>query len=214
MLATERPRDTRRKGFMATILVLALVSASCGGTDFFSDDFEGVVVDPPLTKPPIVLRDTEGNTYDFIKETEGKVTLLYFGYLNCPDVCPVHLAQLAEVFDQLPAVARESVVVFISVDPERDTPDKIRQYLDAFDSRFVGLTGTLEEVQEAQRLAMLPIAQFVGEGDDYTVNHAASVFAFAPDGLGYTIYPFGTRQSQWKNDLQLLVKIRGPEGTE
>ena len=199
---------------MATILVLALVSASCGGTDFFSDDFEGVVVDPPLTKPPIVLRDTEGNTYDFIKETEGKVTLLYFGYLNCPDVCPVHLAQLAEVFDQLPAVARESVVVFISVDPERDTPDKIRQYLDAFDSRFVGLTGTLEEVQEAQRLAMLPIAQFVGEGDDYTVNHAASVFAFAPDGLGYTIYPFGTRQSQWKNDLQLLVKIRGPEGTE
>lgn len=170
-----------------------------------------MVIDPPRSKPSFTLNDTSGRPYDFAAETEGKVALLYFGYINCPDICPVHLAQLAEVFDQIPSVAHDTEVVFVSVDPDRDTPEKIRTYLDNFDSRFVGLTGTLEEVEAVQTTAGVAIAQFVGEGENYTVNHAAMVIAFAPDGLNYTIYPFGTRQSQWKNDLPLLVQITGAE---
>lgn len=192
-------------------LLLAVLIVGCA-QNVPTDELQGVLIDPPQPKPDFVLTDTEGNEFDFAEATEGKLTLLYFGYLNCPDICPVHLAQIAETFDVLPDVARDAVVVFVTVDPERDTPDAIRKFLDNFDSRFIGLTGTLEEVEAAQTASGVPVAIFVGEGDDYTVNHAAQVFAFAPDGLNHTVYPFGTRQSQWTNDLELLAQIEPVEG--
>jgi protein SCO1/2 len=190
-------------------LVLASVAlASCGG-DVASTELQGAVVESATPKPSFVLTDTAGEPYDFVEQTEGKLTLLYFGYLNCPDICPVHMAQIAEVFDQLPAVARDAVVVFVSVDPDRDSPEEIRTYLDNFDSRFVGLTGTMAELESAQTAAGIPLARYVGEGETYTVDHAGWVIAYAPDGLNHSVYPFGTRQSQWTNDLQILAGMGG-----
>lgn len=188
------------------LLSLAVLVAACG-RDVSTGDLQGVLIDPAKPKPEFVLTDTDGQPYDFAAETEGKLTLLYFGYLNCPDICPVHLAQIAETFDQLPDVARDAEVVFVSVDPERDSSEEIRAFLDNFDSRFVGLTGTLEEVQAAQTAANVPVAVFVGDGEDYTVNHAGQVIVFAPDGLNHSVYPFGVRQSQWDNDLRILSQI-------
>lgn len=195
---------------LASFVILAgsLTIAACGGAAS-TEDLQGVVIDPPQPKPEFTLTDTSGNAYDFASETEGKLTLLYFGYLNCPDICPVHLAQIAETFDRIPDVARDAEVVFVSVDPQRDSPAEIRAFLDNFDERFVGLTGTPEELEAAQTAAGVPLAVFVGEGDDYTVNHAAQVIAFAPDGLSHSVYPFGVRQSQWNNDLQVLAEIGG-----
>jgi protein SCO1/2 len=184
--------------------VLALVAC---GRDVASDELQGATVDPPKPKPSFVLTDTSGNRYDFGEETEGKLTLLYFGYLNCPDVCPVHLAQIAETFDRLPAIARDAAVVFVSVDPDRDSLGDIRAFLDNFDTRFVGLTGTLEELEVAQTAAGVPPAVFVGQGDDYTVDHSGIVIAYAPDGMNHSVYPFGVRQSEWNNDLQILADI-------
>lgn len=189
-----------------TSIVLLLLIVACA-PDVSSDDLQGVVIDPPQPKPEFTLTDTSGQRYDFAAETEGKLTLLYFGYINCPDICPVHLAQIAETFDQIPDVARETEVVFVSVDPDRDSPQEIRDFLDSFDNRFVGLTGTAQELATAQTAAGVPVAVFVGEGDDYTVNHAAQVIAYAPDGLSHSVYPFGVRQSQWNNDLQVLADL-------
>ena len=193
-------------------MVLALAISACRAP-VGSDDLEGVVIDPPTEKPSFTLTDTSGRNYDFAAETEGKLTLLYFGYLNCPDICPVHLAQIAEVFERIPDVARDAEVVFVSVDPERDSPEAIRDFLDRFDSRFVGLTGTEEELEEAQEAAGVPPAVRVDaeEGSEYTVDHAGWVLAYAPDGLNHSIYPFGTRQSQWNNDLQALASMSGGE---
>jgi protein SCO1/2 len=106
-------------------------------------------------------------------------------------------------------VARDAVVVFVSVDPDRDSPEEIRTYLDNFDSRFVGLTGTMAELESAQTAAGIPLARYVGEGETYTVDHAGWVIAYAPDGLNHSVYPFGTRQSQWTNDLQILAGMGG-----
>jgi len=189
---------------LALSLLLASLLVACQA-GFASDELQGLVVDPPQPKPSFVLTDTEGMPFDFAAETEGKLALLYFGYTNCPDICPVHMAQIAEVFDQFPDVARNSVVVFVTIDPERDTPEKLRAFLDNFDSRFVGLTGTEEELGAAQDAANVPRAVKAGDGADYTMNHAAWVIAYAPDGLNYSIYPFGIRQSQWSNDLQILA---------
>ena len=189
---------------LALGLLLAPLLVACQA-GFASDELQGLVVDPPQPKPSFVLTDTGGMPFDFAAETEGKLALLYFGYTNCPDICPVHMAQIAEVFDQFPDVARNSVVVFVTIDPERDTPEKLRAFLDNFDSRFVGLTGTEEELGAAQDAANVPRAVKAGDEADYTMNHAAWVIAYAPDGLNYSIYPFGIRQSQWSNDLQILA---------
>lgn len=189
---------------LAVLVLLVVFVASCGA-NVATGELQGVVVDPPNEKPSFVLTDTDGNPYDFVERTEGKTALLYFGYLGCPDICPVHLAQIAEVFDAVPSLARDVEVVFVSVDPDRDSRPAIRAFLDTFDSRFVGLTGTLAELETAQAAAGVPTAVFVGEGDDYTVDHAGWVIAFGPDGLNHSVYPFGTRQSEWTNDLQILV---------
>lgn len=193
---------------LSVAIVVLTTVVSCGGA-VATDDFQGVTFDQPTDKPTFSLTDTDGEPYDFAANTHKKLTLLYFGYLSCPDICPVHLAQIAETFDQLPAVARDAEVIFVSVDPDRDSPDEIRQFLDRFDRRFVGLTGTAEELEQAQIASGVPVARKVGDGDDYTVDHAAQVLAFAPDGRGYTVYPFGTRQTEWANDLQILAGMTG-----
>lgn len=199
-----RPRTTPT----AVLLVIALFVAACG-RNVASGELQGVVVDPPQPKPSFTLTDTSGEPYEFAAETEGKLALLYFGYLNCPDICPVHLAQIAEVFDQIPEVARDTEVVFVSVDPDRDSPDEIRAFLDAFDTRFTGLTGTRAELDIAQTEAGVPPAVIEVDGDDYTVDHAGWVIAYAPDGLQHANFPFGTRQSEWANDLQILAARDG-----
>lgn len=211
-MVVTRP-DRRRLTPVFLLLVLVLVVAACR-PPVTSDELQGVVVDPPKEKASFTLTDTSGDAYDFAFETEGKLALLYFGYLNCPDICPVHLAQIAEVFDRVPDVARQTEVVFVSVDPGRDSPAEIREFLDGFDSRFVGLHGTEEELEAAQEAAGVPPAIVVeGEEDEgYTVDHAGWVIAYAPDGLNHSIYPFGTRQSEWTNDLQALAAMDGEAG--
>src|SRR5690554_3941436 len=95
---------------MAGAFVFSVVLTSCG-SDLSTDALQGVVVENPTEKPSFTLTDTSGEPYDFAAETEGRLTLLYFGYLNCPDICPVHLAQIAEVFARQPDIARATDVV-------------------------------------------------------------------------------------------------------
>ncbi|HUG08766.1 MAG TPA: SCO family protein [Acidimicrobiia bacterium] len=184
-------------------VLVAMLTACAPG--LVTGELQGVAIENPAERPSFTLTDTSGEPYEFAAATEGKLTLLYFGYLNCPDICPVHLAQIAEVFERIPNVARDTEVVFVSVDPGRDSPQDIREFLDNFDHRFVGLTGTEDELVRAQSAAGVPPAVIVENGDDYTVDHAGWVIAYGPDGLNHAIYPFGTRQSQWDNDLQILA---------
>jgi protein SCO1/2 len=187
-------------------LLFGVVACSATSTTTTSSSaFDGTVLEPPQAKPEFVLTDTQGQPYDFQAETTGKLTLLYFGYTFCPDICPVQLAQLAAVMDRLPDVERNSVVVFVTVDPDRDTPQVIRSFLDKFDTKFVGLSGTVDQVEAAQRAAGVPVAVKIGDGADYSMGHASQVIAYAPDGLAYTQYPYGTRQTQWVHDLPIIL---------
>lgn len=195
-----------RVRFLLLAVGLALFLGACDGT-VTGDDLEGVALAEPTPKPDFTLTDTSGERFQFAEETEGKLTLLYFGYTYCPDICPVHLAQIAESLDQVPRLRDSVEMVFVTVDPERDTPEVLRNFLDKFDSSFVGLTGTDEELEEAQKAAGVAPAFKEGEGDNYTVQHAGQVLAWAPDGLLYAQYPFGTRQTTWINDLSLLADI-------
>jgi protein SCO1/2 len=186
---------------------ILLVTACAGGIS--TGRLQGEVIEDPQPKPEFTLTDTSGAPYEFSADTEGKLTLLYFGYTNCPDICPVHLAQIAETLDQYPELARDTEVVFVTVDPNRDTPQVLRDFLDNFSTLFVGLTGTPDQVKDAQVAAGLPPATITGDGEDYTVDHAGWVTAYSPDGLSRAMYPYGTRQNVWGNDLTILVEMAG-----
>ncbi|HEC08114.1 MAG TPA: SCO family protein [Acidimicrobiales bacterium] len=188
------------------VLTVLLVLSACGRAAATSEStWAGVELAQPMAKPQLVLTDTDGNPYDLVERTAGRTTLVYFGYTSCTDICPIHLAQLSQVMSRND-MPRDVTVILITVDPERDTPEVLRRYLDSFDPEFVGLTGTVAEVEEAQRMFGLPVAR--PELDDPGVyGHAGQVFAFAPDGLARTVYPYGTRQTQWVHDLPLLADI-------
>lgn len=178
-----------------------------------------IVLEDPGPRPDFTLTDTEGRPYSFRAETEGKVALLFFGYTYCPDVCPVHMAGIAAVLREYGYDLRSQFeVVFVSVDPKRDTPERIRQWLDHFDTRFVGLRGDTAEINSIQLEVFLPPAirldqpgSTASEGvEDYTVGHATQVIAFAPDDAVRVIYPFGTRQADWAHDLPRLAGREAP----
>jgi len=160
----------------------------------------------PLAKPTFTLNTTAGEPFDFQSETEGYVTLLFFGYTHCPDVCPIHMANIAAVLTTLPPSTANGIkVVMVTTDPDRDSPQRLRAWLDSFDPSFVGLRGPLEEVNQIQQSLGLPPAVLYGEGEEYEVGHSARVIAFTTDNLAHFSYPFGTRQVDWAHDLPLLV---------
>jgi protein SCO1/2 len=164
----------------------------------------------PWPKPDFTLLTTRGERFEFRSDTDGYVTLLFFGYTNCPDVCPVHMANIAAVLPKLPPqVATAIKVVFVTTDPERDTPERLESWLSGFDPRFIGLVGSLEAVNKIQRDVGLAPATRLGDRDDgYRVGHAAQVVAYTRDNQAHVVYPFGTRQADWAHDLPILVEAK------
>jgi protein SCO1/2 len=194
---------------LRSALCALLLSACAGDGSGSASGFRGVAVATPTAKPAIVLKDINGQPYDFVAATKDKVALLFFGYTHCPDICPLHMANIAAVLRRMPAEDRARVVtVFVTTDPDRDTPERLREWLTNFDPSFVALTGTKQELAQAQASLGLSEATREYTGADsakYYVGHAAQVFAFARDGMGYLVYPFGIRQEDWANDLPKLV---------
>lgn len=175
-------------------------------------ELRGILLPDPLPKIDFTLANTAGEPFAFRDETDGYVTLLFFGFTHCPDICPVHMANLAAVLRKLPPQTANRVkVVMVSVDPDRDTPERLRTWLSAFDPSFVGLRGPIEQVNEIQRALNLPpaIKQETGEGD-YLVGHAAQIVAFTSDNRAHVVYPSGTRQADWAHDLPMLVEADWP----
>ncbi len=198
-------------GFAAAVLVLLSAGGCKQGTGTSPSGYHGAELPVPLEKPDAVLRDTEGRPFDLRADTDGYATALFFGYTNCPDVCPVHMANLAAVLRDAPPSTRSKVkVVFVTVDPERDTPERLRTWLNAFDSTFVGIAGPEDEVARLQKGLYLANAYTnkQSEADSaYDVMHAAQVIVFSrSDNLAHVMYPFGTRQKDWAADLPRLVK--------
>ena len=178
--------------------------------------FRGRVIEDPAPRPDFELADARGGTFDFREETEGHLTLLFFGYTHCPDVCPIHMSSIAQVKRDLGAeFGRETKVIFVTVDPARDTPERIRSWLDNFDPEFIGLRGDPEVVDSIQvglglppAMVPMPAAGDDTEGD-YLVGHGSPVVAWPADNSVRVDFPFGTRQEDWRHDLAKLAELDG-----
>jgi protein SCO1 len=178
-----------------------------------AQEFRGNVLPEPLPKPEFTLTDMYGRPFDFAAETDGRLTLLFFGFTTCPDICPVHMANIAAVLEDLPEPLRRQIsVIFVSADPERDTPERMQEWLGVFNRSFIGLRGSVEEVNDVlSALSMPPVVHGpVDERGSYSVGHAAHVLAFTPDGYLRVLYPFGTRQADWAVDLLKLTSWEPP----
>jgi protein SCO1/2 len=195
------------------MMVAAGGALGCRGTPdvpLSTHGFVGTELTAPLQKPGFQFTDSRGKPYQLDSATAGQVTLLLFGYTNCPDICPVHLSNLAAVLDRMPdSIQARVTVVFVTTDPARDTPAVLDKWVKGFDPHFVGLTAPDSIVTAAQQ--MLQVLEAVKGKPDatggYPVGHAAGVIAFTRDGLGRVEYPPGTRQRDWAHDLPLLVSF-------
>jgi protein SCO1/2 len=171
--------------------------------------YRGGLVDPPLTKPKFTLTDTTGSSFDFTSKTQGYITLLFFGYTHCPDMCPAQMSMIGSAFRKLsPEIAAQFKVVFVTTDPARDDSRALRSWLDHFDTRFIGLTGSDAAIRAAQIASDLPVAEksAVRPDGNYDVGHASFVLAYTKDNLAHVIYPVGVKLEDLSHDLPLLIK--------
>jgi protein SCO1/2 len=186
------------------------------GADAKIESYRGGLVTPPLPKPRFSLADTSGRPFDFAEKTKGYVTLLFFGYTYCPDQCPMHMANIGAALKKLPAAIADQVkLVFVTTDPARDTPHVLRRWLDLFDRRFIGLTGTEAAIEAVERAAGVPVAAKTGPANgSYAVAHANFVLAYSRDDLAHVIYPGGVSKDDWVHDLPLLMNETWTHGPE
>ncbi|MET7601064.1 SCO family protein [Streptomyces avermitilis] len=216
----------RKKTYAAAALfaAAALSLSACGSGDDSNkpvadvsaetgSDKAAVVLDKPFEKPDLVLTDTHGKKYDLRAETKGRPTLIYFGYTNCPDICPLTMNNLAVAKKQLPKATQDKLrIVFVTTDPKRDTPAELGKWLKGIDPDVVGLTGDFDTIQAGARTLGITIeAPHKDKNGKIVSTHGTQVMAFSPktDG-GYVLYTDQTTVDDYTKDLPKLVKGQNP----
>ncbi|MEU3773505.1 SCO family protein [Streptomyces sp. NPDC032472] len=217
-------RTTRVTTVAALLAAAALTLTACGGEPAAktpavtqltgqSEPGRATVLDRPFDKPELVLTDTTGKPWNLREQTKGKPTLIYFGYTNCPDVCPLTMSNIAVAKKALPTADQDNLrVVFVTTDPERDTPESLGAWLKAQDPSFIGLTGDFPTIQAAARKLGIGIDPAKKEADGKVVSmHGAQVIAFSPKtDEGYVLYGEGTTVDDYTKDLPKIAKGENP----
>lgn len=165
------------------------------------------VFDPPRAAPDFTLQGSDGKELN-LNRYRGKVVALGFGYTFCPDVCPTTLAQLAEARRKLGAAADDFQVIYVTVDPERDTVAQMRKYLSAFDPTFVGATGTPAQLAALQKDYGI-FASKVPNKDNpsmYFVHHSSFVYLIDREGRLRAMSPYGRSVDDVASDVKALLK--------
>jgi protein SCO1/2 len=162
---------------LAALIGLAACDAGKPAPKFKSSDITGAQFAQGFT-----LTDHNGERRS-LADFKGKAVLLFFGFTHCPDVCPTTLARAKLALQQLGSDASKVQVLFVTVDPERDTLDVLKGYVTAFDPAFVGFTGTPEEIKQVAQDFRIIYMKSKGEGpDDYSVDHSTQTYVYDPQG--------------------------------
>lgn len=216
----------RKKTFAAAALLAAasLTLSACGGggddagspvsvvSEEAGSGKAATVLDQPFEKPDLVLTDTKGEKYDLRKETAGRPTLIYFGYTNCPDVCPLTMNNIAVAKTKLPKAEQDELrIVFVTTDPDRDTPAALGKWLKGIDPQVIGLTGDFDTIQAAARTLGITIEPPHKEKGKIVSTHGTQVVAFSPKtDAGYVLYGEDATVDDYIKDLPKLVKGEKP----
>ena len=167
----------------------------------------GGVLDPAMPAPDFTLARDDGSQFK-LDQYRGKIVLLFFGYTSCPDVCPATMAELRQARSELKDEdAAQVQVVFIAVDPDRDTPERIQEYASHFNEDFIGLSGSIDDLQPVWDA--YGVYRAIEESDSaggYQVSHTARVYLIDKAGNLRLTYAFGTPPDEVTHDLKILVK--------
>jgi protein SCO1/2 len=152
---------------------------------------------------PFALLGKDGKTITD-QDFRGRYMLVFFGFTHCPDICPAELQVMAAALDELGPEADKVVPIFISLDPERDTPEVVTDYVANFGPNIVGLTGSPEAVAKAAKAYRVTYQKFQDEsmGDNYSVDHSALAYFMGPDGEYITHIPYGTPADKMTETLR------------
>ncbi|HEY9106161.1 MAG TPA: SCO family protein [Roseateles sp.] len=191
----------KRRTLLLATLPLSAVAAT--------DRLKAGVFEPAQAAPEFALKGSDGAALNLAR-FKGKLVLLVFGFTNCPEVCPTTLATLAQARKQLGTDAADVQVVYVTVDPERDDIPRIRQYLAAFDSTFIGGTETparLAEMRKRYGVVAEKIAskQPTAANAAYGMNHSTSVWLIDRAGRLRAMMPYGHEAKDFVHDLKLLL---------
>ena len=192
---------TRRFLALLPLLVLAFAVGSTNGQELKSGVFK-----PARPAPDFALRGSDGSEVG-IGRFRGKVVALGFGYTSCADVCPTTLAYLAEARKKLGNAGKDFQVLYVTVDPERDSAQRLRKYMDAFDPSFIGATGTaaqLAEVRKAYGITMTREPSTVNPAE-YSIHHSAFVYLIDRAGNLRAMMPFGVSADDIASDVKSLL---------
>jgi protein SCO1/2 len=195
-----RPFTALRRLAMVA-LAASLVACTAGGPQFKASDITGSSFGRDFE-----LRDSQGATRR-LADFRGKAVVVFFGYTQCPDVCPTTLATLAEAMKKLGADADRVQVLFITVDPERDTPELLAQYVPAFDRRFIGLFGDADATARTAKEFKVIYQKVPGSSaGTYTMDHSAGTYVFDPQGRLRLYVANGQGVDVFAHDLRELLR--------
>lgn len=186
--------------FFATVLGLAV-----GFYFFRPHTFHGTVIQSPETSHDFTLTGINGNVS--LSDYRGKLVLLYFGYTFCPDICPATLANVGQALNQIGSKADDVQTIMISLDPQRDTPEKLAEYTAHFHPSFIGVTGTQEQLDAVASL--YGIFYQVNEGSDatgYLIDHTATLLVIDREGFLKLVFPFGVTVDEIADDLKYMLR--------
>lgn len=166
---------------------------------------QGSVVFPHRNLPDFTMESTTGEDFT-LSDYRGKTVIVYFGYLTCPDVCPMTMVDIRRAYQQVGEPSDDVVVVFITIDPERDSMDLMKRYVEGFNADFIGLRPTDNEQLEylMQQFGVIKQVREVDSALEYLVDHSATVFMVGPDGRLVSQFPFGVSYTEIANDMTVL----------
>jgi protein SCO1/2 len=189
----------------ATITVGFVCLLLAGGAG--AAQFKGGLLTPSRPAADFTLTTQEGKEFRLSRE-RGNVVALWFGYTYCPDVCPTTLAELSQAQQRLGKDAQRLRIVLITVDPERDTPARLREYVKAFGGAFTALTGPPEQLAAARKAYGVVAEKRVvpGTAATYLIDHSAFVYVVDPAGKLRLMFPFGMSIDEMVHDIKLLLQ--------
>lgn len=195
----------RRARTLLAVSLLALVAA-CGGSGEAAE-LSGTELDPPFEVSSTPLVDTEGAAYSLSEDTDKDLTLVFFGYTNCPDICGQVMATLAGTLTRLDDEQKERLdVVFVTTDPARDTGQVVQEYVDAFDPSIIGLTGDLSDIVEVGRSLAIGIDKGTKlPSGGYDVTHGTQVMAIDAADQTPVFWDYDVSQAQLAHDVTMLL---------
>ena len=186
---------------LAAVAACMLLSMAAHAAD--AEGLKAGVFNPPREAPDFSIRGSDGMTLS-LSQYRGKVVVLGFGYTSCPNVCPVTLAVLAQAYRKLGPLGSQVQIIYLTVDPERDNAERLKEYLAAFDPTFVGGTGSAAQMA-AVRTNYGVTAEKHGTGSDYAVAHSSYVYLITRDGKLRALMPFGHKADDYVHDISMLL---------